>query len=691
MVLTGSNSYNKKRKKMKLIMMVIITAFSFLLYFDSIPNDYAIDDVLVMQGNTLVTKGIVSVPRILTTRYRQGYWETRNTKLNTENLYRPLSVAMFAIEWQLAPGKPWLGHLVNILLYAITGILMFIVLIKLLPDHNLIIPFITTLLFIGHPVHTEVIANIKSRDEILCFLFILASISSLINYINRSKIISLPLSLFYFFLALLSKENAITYLALVPLVMYFFTKVKLKKNVLISIYFAGLTVIYLLLRAWVLHGQLTAVQTKIAVVNNTLAAVPFGIARIASAIHILGKYLWLLVYPHPLAWDYSFNQIPIVFINDIDAVIPIIVYLYLIIYAFINFSKKNIISFCILFFFITISLVSNIFFLIEATMGERFLYTPSLGFCLAVAILLTTFFKSDTLEKNSTTIFQLFKKNLSLFLVIFAVLALYSVKTVTRNLDWRNGKTLNEKDVQTSTESVRCLYSSSVGLLYEDVPLAKTKEEKMMLIDSAIKTLQKCIHIYKYNDNPEYYLTLGKAYKEKRDTVKALAIFEEVARAWDVKANIDGDFFCGLGNSMHELKNTKDADKYYDRALELNPKDVITLNNYSYYLSMRNEQLPKADSMAKLAVSLDSNDVMILDTYAWVLYKEKKYSEAVNCYDKAFAKGGYTNWLLLEHYGDVLYKQGDTTKAFDYWIAAKKIGGGTELLDKKIADKKLYE
>ena len=106
---------------------------------------------------------------------------------------------------------------------------------------------------------------------------------------------------------------------------------------------------------------------------------------------------------------------------------------------------------------------------------------------------------------------------------------------------------------------------------------------------------------------------------------------------------------------------------------------------------MRNEQLPKADSMAKLAVSLDSNDVMILDTYAWVLYKEKKYSEAVNCYDKAFAKGGYTNWLLLEHYGDVLYKQGDTTKAFDYWIAAKKIGGGTELLDKKIADKKLYE
>jgi hypothetical protein len=86
--------------------------------------------------------------------------------------------------------------------------LLFITLTKLLPQKNLLIPFLTTLLFIAHPIHTEVVVNIKSRDEILCFLFVIASVNFLMNYMKSSKIISLIAALFCFLLSLLSKESA---------------------------------------------------------------------------------------------------------------------------------------------------------------------------------------------------------------------------------------------------------------------------------------------------------------------------------------------------------------------------------------------------------------------------------------------------------------------------------------------------
>src|SRR5256885_1682485 len=150
----------------------IAAAISLLLYLNTITHGYVLDDDTVIQKNSIVTKGIKAIPEIMTTPYRKGAWERQ------ESLYRPLSLIVFATEWQLAPKHPFLGHLVNILLYALTIFLLYKLLRRWLRQKHPLIVLAITLLFAVHPLHTEVVANIKSLDEILCLLFGILSMSA---------------------------------------------------------------------------------------------------------------------------------------------------------------------------------------------------------------------------------------------------------------------------------------------------------------------------------------------------------------------------------------------------------------------------------------------------------------------------------------------------------------------------------
>ena len=115
------------------------------------------------------------------------------------------------------------------------------------------------------------------------------------------------------------------------------------------------------------------------------------------------------------------------------------------------------------------------------------------------------------------------------------------------------------------------------------------------------------------------------------------------------------------------------------------------MNNYRYYLSLRADSLDKAERMSLLSNTLQPNTSSFQDTYAWILYKNAKYADAKIWLEKALENGAKNNGTILEHYGDVLYKLGDTEKAFEYWQKAKQTGESSEFLDKKIADKQLYE
>lgn len=156
-------------------------------------------------------------------------------------------------------------------------------------------------------------------------------------------------------------------------------------------------------------------------------------------------------------------------------------------------------------------------------------------------------------------------------------------------------------------------------------------------------------------------------------------------------AQLLSQFYANIGDAHNELKNYTSSDSAYNKALELDPDNTYVLNNFSYYLSLRNTDLDKAEAMSKKSNELEPNNSSYQDTYGWILYQMKKYDDAKVWIGKALQTGGMSNGTLLEHYGDILFKLGETNEALKYWEYAKKAGGATTLIDKKIVDKKLYE
>ncbi|MGB0402863.1 MAG: tetratricopeptide repeat protein [Salibacteraceae bacterium] len=187
-----------------------------------------------------------------------------------------------------------------------------------------------------------------------------------------------------------------------------------------------------------------------------------------------------------------------------------------------------------------------------------------------------------------------------------------------------------------------------------------------------------------------YYFQGISAYQKKmyQETIDAL----ETGKDFVIdNNNLLGQFYTNLGDAHHNLDQHEQSDKYFEKALRLNPNDDLVLNNYSYYLSLRGEKLERAAEMAKQVVERNPKSATYLDTYAWVLYRKGDFADAKNYMEQAISNGGEGEVTLIEHYGDILFKLDDINGAMKYWEQAKTMGGGSDLLDKKIESKQLYE
>lgn len=150
-------------------------------------------------------------------------------------------------------------------------------------------------------------------------------------------------------------------------------------------------------------------------------------------------------------------------------------------------------------------------------------------------------------------------------------------------------------------------------------------------------------------------------------------------------------FYANIGDAQNQLKNHALSDAAYEKALSIDPNNSYVLNNYAYYLSLRKKNLDKAAEMSKRSNELEPNNNSYQDTYGWIFYQMGKYEDAKTWIKKALENGGRNNGTLLEHYGDILYQLGNKEEALKYWIDAQKAGGASDLIDKKVAEKKLYE
>jgi tetratricopeptide (TPR) repeat protein len=173
---------------------------------------------------------------------------------------------------------------------------------------------------------------------------------------------------------------------------------------------------------------------------------------------------------------------------------------------------------------------------------------------------------------------------------------------------------------------------------------------------------------------PLPYVLLGFAYLRDSSWQKAVTILEEGKMYAMGNRPLEAQFLTFLADAHHHLGNHATSDKYFERILEANPNDVAAMNNYAYYLSLRQEKLDKALTITKRSNELSKDNPMFLDTWAWVHFQRGEYNEALKLMDRV-AAFGIESGEVWEHYGDILAKLGRMEEAIAAWEKAFEIGG----------------
>ncbi len=421
---------------------LLAVALGILLYANTTSHQYVLDDFAAIQNNGIVKRGLnaENIGLLFTTEYRHGSGST------TGSLYRPIPLLMFAAEWQLSPDDPRVGHWVSVLLYALTGWLLWATLRHVLAKQPPAMVVATVLLFMAHPVHTEVVANIKSRDEILALLFSLGTLYAAWRYVDKGGPHWLMASVLCYALALFSKESAITWLAVVPLTLWFFHNAPLRRTIHLSLSLLLPAVAYLLVRRSVVDPQ--AHLTAYSALDVVYFATDDRMEQLATALMMCGHHLWTLVFPHPLVSDMGYPQVRPVGFSDWRALVSLGVYAGLFVHAMAGLRRKWFSSYAILLYLITFSVASNVLVFVS-TYAERMLYMPSLGFVLLLAHGIAKLCRIDHMHSawDHNGRGKLF------WGLTVTILALYCTRTVTRNPDWRNGLNLYTADLRISPNS----------------------------------------------------------------------------------------------------------------------------------------------------------------------------------------------------------------------------------------------
>ena len=193
-----------------------------------------------------------------------------------------------------------------------------------------------------------------------------------------------------------------------------------------------------------------------------------------------------------------------------------------------------------------------------------------------------------------------------------------------------------------------------------------------------------------FPNHPELYLYTAIAYSQLQQTEKAVTYLNS-ALNFELKNSAKVQVYSGLGDAYQKLKNYKESSQAYEKALAIDANNVYTLNNYAYYLSLRNEDLDKAEKMSLRSNQLSPGNASFMDTYAWILFRQKKYQEAKNWIEKAMEANGGKNGVIIEHYGDILYHLNQKEEAFLNWKKATELGEDSSVLQKKINEKKYFE
>lgn len=601
---------------------IVFAVLGFLLYGYSLNCEYVLDDQIVYTDNKFVQKGFSGIGDILKKETFFGYFGEQKDLVQGAR-YRPLSLITFAIEHQLFKepiytdatkkvqkknkhgellflAPPSVGHFNNILLYILSTLLLFRVLSMLFPEEEeenkrpwyFTVPFIASLLFLLHPIHTEAVANIKGRDEILAFIGAFATLYYVLKWQRNNNSTELVKAAIVFFFALLAKENAMTFLAIIPITLYVFGYNSSQQITRPLFYLVAAFLLWFLIRFAVIGYVLSNGKEITDVMNNPFYGMSAG-ERFATVFYTLGLYIKLLFVPMQLTHDYYPYQIPIMNWGMMESIGSLVLYLILAGIAVWGILKKNVIGYGIAFYLVTLSIVSNVPFSIGTFMNERFIYLSSVGFCLIVAYFLVYLLPKWLGQKgNSANIVAL---------SIVGLLGIgYALKTITRVPDWKNAMSLNTSAIKVSPNSARANLFMGTALFNEakvKTSADSSRKDQMyaaqQYVQKAVKilpTYYSAIHmlsgldaeVYAYDKNLDTLLTKFQTYMPYRsnlniENVKTGAIFMDLYLEYlNTPQNAAKliPFYKNIIPIFMDKKDYKNALRYLNYALPLSPQDA---------------------------------------------------------------------------------------------------------------------
>lgn len=592
--------------KNNLLHIVIISALSLGIYVQSIGFDYALDDTMVIVKNQFTQKGISGISDIFRYESFRGYFGEQKQLLEGDR-YRPLSIATFAIEQSLFGGNKAVSHFINILLYALTGILLFRVLVLMFPSKNAEIgenteggiskffnlPLVATLLFIAHPLHVEVVANIKGRDEIIALLGELGMLYFTFEYLHSNKIKYLIYSFTVFCIGIFSKESVITFLAIVPLTAHFFTKATLGQKVKVTFPILFGTLFYLAMRVNAI-GYLLDSKEIVDLMNNPFYGMSFG-DKMATIFYTFLVYFKLHIFPHPLTHDYYPFHIPRMTWGDWQVWLSLFLHVGLGVVILRGWRSRSVWAYSAAFYLVTLSIVSNLFVSVGTFMNERFVYHASLGFCIALAYFLTEFIgnvekqKPDSIRTEGVQDGGALGKGSKKIAISIAALFIigFSIKTVLRVPDWRNGSTLNDSAIKYSPNSARanCFYAVTIWEnRFTKLPKETSDSVKLACLDSMKMYFNRSVEILpKYGAAQKMRAAVAAEYHKLDKQIEPLIkVFDEVNKSGTYEKFVL-DYLKYINDQPYSAADAKKLMDFYDEMKIYYKKNYPNSNLNSEY------------------------------------------------------------------------------------------------------------
>lgn len=463
---------------------LLVAVFAVVPYLNALTADFTFDDIGVVRDNPAVQ--VRPAVELLSYVYQPGA------------LYRPLTMLTYAAS---AGAGPATYHAVNVALHVLVSVAVFWLALRVLGA--LLPATIAALLFAVHPIHTEAVTGIVGRAELLAALGVLVALlafaRSLESAARRAWVWS-AISVVAFAAALLAKESALTGLGLLVILHWW-----LERDARLTQRLAALAPYGVIAAAYVaLHVAVVGalgLPDPPTLLDNPLAWVDVG-ARIRTAVIVLWDYIALLTAPLNLSADYSFNQIPVALAwNDQRFLLAaaLLFTLAVVVMAWARTAPALVVA--ALFFVIPLALTANIVFPIGTVKGERLLYLPSIGWCLAGGWLAA----------------HALRRRQAVAAVGLAVgLAVYGTRTWIRNGDWHDEPTLFTVTLIDAPNSAKAHYNGGVAL------------QRAGRLNEAMAHYRRALAIYP--DYPAAAFGIGHIYSLKGMDGGALHWYEEALR-----------------------------------------------------------------------------------------------------------------------------------------------------------------